>query len=283
MSPNLRRFRTRPGAAALATVALTLVGTALALPGANGRLGRNPRRRAHRRRRCLGHPPRHHEHASRAGGLAEPEQHRRDRAAPPRHWPYRHQGGRRPPGRRGRRHPHDPRRQRARCATCGSWPTPITASSSTAGTRPSETRRWPAPIPTPWPASPPSTVASPRTRIKVSGVEDGVRLGDNSELRDSLSINCAGDDASHFDGVTADGGNRGWRMIHNTILNSHGQTGAVWVGDGATVDSEGVLPRQLHRRWRLLDLRWTGHRQAVSAQSTTCSRPATSRGPATGA
>src|SRR5687767_8856884 len=34
MSPNLRRLRARPGAAALATVALALVGPALALPGA---------------------------------------------------------------------------------------------------------------------------------------------------------------------------------------------------------------------------------------------------------
>jgi hypothetical protein len=78
------------------------------------------------------------------------------------------------------------------------------------------------------------------TRIKVRGVEDGVRLGDDSSLRRSLVYNLRGDDDSHFDGVTADS-YTGWRIIHNTILNPHGQTAAVWVGDARYGASEGVL------------------------------------------
>ena len=41
--------------------------------------------------------------------------------------------------------------------------------------------------------------------------------------------------------MTADGGYRNWRVVHNTILNPHGQTGAVWVGDERYGPSEGVL------------------------------------------
>lgn len=78
-------------------------------------------------------------------------------------------------------------------------------------------------------------------RVKVSRVEDGVRLGDNSVLRRSLIFDLRGDPDSHFDGVTADGGFVGWRIIGNAILNPHSQTAAVWVGDERYGPSEGVL------------------------------------------
>ena len=78
-------------------------------------------------------------------------------------------------------------------------------------------------------------------RIEVRGVEDGVRLSDDSVLRDSLIHRLSGDPDSHYDGVTADSGNTGWQIVHNTILNHHGQTGAVWVGDERYGRSSGVL------------------------------------------
>ena len=77
-------------------------------------------------------------------------------------------------------------------------------------------------------------------RTEVRGVEDGIRLSDNSRVRRSLIHDLRGDDSSHFDGVTADG-STGWRIVHNTILNPHTQTAAVWVGDERYDDSEGVL------------------------------------------
>jgi hypothetical protein len=79
------------------------------------------------------------------------------------------------------------------------------------------------------------------TRVEVTGVEDGVRLGDDCALTDSYIHGLAGDRGSHFDGVTADGGFTGWRIAHNTILNPHAQTGAVWVGDGRYGPSEGEM------------------------------------------
>ena len=79
------------------------------------------------------------------------------------------------------------------------------------------------------------------SRIEVVGVEDGVRLADDCVLRDSLIHGLAGDPTSHFDGATADGGFRRWRIIHNTILNPHDQTAAVWVGDARYGPSEGEL------------------------------------------
>jgi hypothetical protein len=78
-------------------------------------------------------------------------------------------------------------------------------------------------------------------RAEVRDVEDGIRLSDNSSVRRSLVHRLRGDSGSHYDGVTADGGNTGWRIVHNTILNPHTQTGAVWVGDGRYGDSAGVL------------------------------------------
>jgi hypothetical protein len=77
-------------------------------------------------------------------------------------------------------------------------------------------------------------------RIDVSGSEDGVRLANNSLLQDSYVHGLAGDSGSHYDAVTADG-HRGWRIVHNTIINDHGQTAAVWIGDPRHAPSEGVL------------------------------------------
>nr|WP_260173275.1 DUF4082 domain-containing protein [Nocardioides albus] len=77
-------------------------------------------------------------------------------------------------------------------------------------------------------------------RVNVSGMEDGVRLAHNSSLTDSYVHGLDGDADSHFDGVTADG-YRGWRITHNTIVNDHNQTAAVWIGDPRYAPSEGVL------------------------------------------
>jgi hypothetical protein len=77
-------------------------------------------------------------------------------------------------------------------------------------------------------------------RIEVTGVEDGVRLADDCVLTDSYIHGLAGDPGSHFDGVTADGYS-GWRIVHNTILNPHTQTAAVWIGDARYGPSEGEL------------------------------------------
>ncbi len=79
------------------------------------------------------------------------------------------------------------------------------------------------------------------TRIEVRKVEDGVRLADDCVLKHSLIHELVGDEEAHYDAVTADGGFRGWRVVHNTILNPHRQTGAVWVGDERYGDSAGVL------------------------------------------
>ena len=76
--------------------------------------------------------------------------------------------------------------------------------------------------------------------VRVSGSEDGVRLTSSSVLRDSMVYGLAGDSSSHFDAVTADG-YRGWRIIHNTILNRHDLVGAVWVGDSRYGPSAGLL------------------------------------------
>lgn len=81
-------------------------------------------------------------------------------------------------------------------------------------------------------------------RVDVSGGEDGVRLAHNSSLVDSYVHDLAGDSSSHFDAVTADG-YRGWRIEHNTILNPHSQTAAVWIGDPRYSPSEGVLANNL--------------------------------------
>jgi hypothetical protein len=78
------------------------------------------------------------------------------------------------------------------------------------------------------------------TRIEVTGVEDGVRLADDCVLTDSYVHGLEGDRDSHFDAVTADGAT-GWRIEHNTILNPHPQTGAVWVGDARYGPSEGEV------------------------------------------
>ena len=78
------------------------------------------------------------------------------------------------------------------------------------------------------------------SRIEVTGVEDGVRLGDDCSLTDSFIHGLRGDRDSHFDGVTADGFT-GWRIVHNTILNPHPQTGVVWVGDARYGPSEGEV------------------------------------------
>lgn len=77
-------------------------------------------------------------------------------------------------------------------------------------------------------------------RIEVTGTEDGVRLASNCVLRGSLVHQLAGTASSHYDSVTADG-YTGWRIIHNTILNQHGQTASVWVGDPRYSPSAGVL------------------------------------------
>lgn len=79
-------------------------------------------------------------------------------------------------------------------------------------------------------------------RVNVSRVEDGVRLADDSSLVHSYVHHLAGSSSSHYDGVTADGYRR-WVIRHNTILNRHGQTGAVWVADSRYGGSAGLLAR----------------------------------------
>jgi hypothetical protein len=78
----------------------------------------------------------------------------------------------------------------------------------------------------------------------VSGTEDGVRMADNSTLVDSYVHDLQGSSSSHYDAVTADG-YRGWRIEHNTILNPHPQTAAVWIGDARYGPSSGVLRNNL--------------------------------------
>jgi hypothetical protein len=77
-------------------------------------------------------------------------------------------------------------------------------------------------------------------RAEVRDVEDGIRLADRSSVRRSLIHRLRGDSGSHYDAVTADG-YTGWRIVHNTILNPHTQTAAVWVGDPRYAPSAGVL------------------------------------------
>lgn len=81
-------------------------------------------------------------------------------------------------------------------------------------------------------------------RVDVSRVEDGVRLAHDSSLVDSYVHDLAGGADSHYDGVTADG-YRGWTIRHNTILNPHDQTAAVWIGDPRYEASEGLLAENL--------------------------------------
>lgn len=80
--------------------------------------------------------------------------------------------------------------------------------------------------------------------VDVSGVEDGVRLAHNSSLTNSYVHDLRGSSSSHYDAVTADG-YRGWVIRHNTIVNPHGQTAAVWIGDPRYGGSEGVLADNL--------------------------------------
>jgi hypothetical protein len=79
-------------------------------------------------------------------------------------------------------------------------------------------------------------------RTEVRDAEDGVRLNDGSSLRGSFVHDLGGTSASHFDAVTADGMS-GWRIVHNTILNEHNQTAAVWIGDSRYGPSSGILSR----------------------------------------
>lgn len=78
-------------------------------------------------------------------------------------------------------------------------------------------------------------------RVDVHRFQDGVRLGDNCELRDSYvhDLLATGEDP-HYDAVTANN-HRGWVIEGNTILNHHGDTAAVWVGDSRGPASEGLL------------------------------------------
>ena len=117
--------------------------------------------------------------------------------------------------------------------------------------------------------------------VRVSGSEDGVRLTSSSVLRDSMVYGLAGDSSSHFDAVTADG-YRGWRIIHNTILNRHDLVGAVWVGDSRYGPSAGLLSGNYIAGGGYSIYSGTGAAPG-SAWSATVSRPGSGRGPATGA
>lgn len=77
-------------------------------------------------------------------------------------------------------------------------------------------------------------------RLNVYGAEDGIRMSTNSKLYDSYVHDLVGDVDSHYDSVTADGAT-GWEIVHNTILNHHGQTACVWIGDPRYGPSEGLL------------------------------------------
>lgn len=79
-------------------------------------------------------------------------------------------------------------------------------------------------------------------RIKVRRAEDGVRLSSDCVLKHSLIHRLQGSSSSHFDSVTADG-STGWRIVHNSILNQHALTAAVWVGDPRYGPSAGLLKR----------------------------------------
>lgn len=80
-------------------------------------------------------------------------------------------------------------------------------------------------------------------RVDVSGCEDGVRLGDESELADSYIHDLKGTASSHYDAVGAEEA-VGWLIRHNTIINDHAQTSAVTFGLGAR---DGVLENNLLR------------------------------------
>jgi hypothetical protein len=77
-------------------------------------------------------------------------------------------------------------------------------------------------------------------RLNVFNSEDGVRLSDNSKLYDSFIHDLIGTPEAHYDAVTADM-YTGWEIVHNTILNQHDWTAAVWVGDPRYTASSGRL------------------------------------------
>jgi hypothetical protein len=77
-------------------------------------------------------------------------------------------------------------------------------------------------------------------RLNVFNSEDGVRLADNSKLFDSYIHDLVGTSGAHYDSVTADM-YTGWEIVHNTILNQHSWTAAVWVGDPRYDPSSGLL------------------------------------------
>ena len=77
-------------------------------------------------------------------------------------------------------------------------------------------------------------------RLNVFNTEDGVRLADNCKLYDSFVHDLVGSSEAHFDSVTADM-YTGWEIVHNTILNQHSWTAAVWIADPRYEPSAGLL------------------------------------------
>jgi len=82
------------------------------------------------------------------------------------------------------------------------------------------------------------------TRLDVSKVEDGVRLGNNSSLTDSFIHDLSGDASSHYDAVSTDINLTNISIVHNTILNQMSQPSAVYVGD-ASYSATGTISNNL--------------------------------------
>jgi hypothetical protein len=70
------------------------------------------------------------------------------------------------------------------------------------------------------------------TRVDISGTPDGITMGDNSSLTDSYIHDLGEYPSTHNDGINSDG-HLNVMIIHNTILNSIGQTSAATIGNQA--------------------------------------------------
>lgn len=62
----------------------------------------------------------------------------------------------------------------------------------------------------------------------IHGAVDGINVwGDDTLIQGNYIHNMAGPPKAHFDSIQADGGFKNLTIVHNTVINEHGQTSAI--------------------------------------------------------
>jgi len=82
-------------------------------------------------------------------------------------------------------------------------------------------------------------------RLDLSGAGDGIKMSGNSVLEDSYIHDLASFDGAHNDGIEATNAVN-IRIVHNTILNSNGQTSALMLSEyGSKADTQVLVQGNL--------------------------------------